>query len=115
MASSELTSPRDSVYTATLKSLPLDKLEEILLIIEKSIREYLDEKLAKYSDYSLVASISRSPTGVDLVVDLVIDRCFTFRDSCEKLASDALNYAKRRVEEYLEDISRGTVEIDKSF
>jgi hypothetical protein len=115
LASSEPASIKDRAYTVILKSLPLDKLEEILLLIEKSIEEYLREKLTKYSDYTLIASISRSSASVDLVIDLRVDHCITPRDKCDDVVSDALNYAKRRIEEFLEDLSGKRGMSNKSF
>jgi hypothetical protein len=104
LASNEPSSLGDKKYIAVLKSLPLDKLEEILVFIDESVKEYLREKLAKSSEYTLVAGISRTPGGVDLVVDLSVDRCITPRDKCIDIVNDALNYVKKRVEEYLESL-----------
>jgi len=115
LASSEFTSSRDQNYTTILKNLPFHRLEEILTLIEKSIKEYLDEKLTKHSDYTLVASISRNTNSVDLVVDLRIDRCITIREKCEDLVNDALNYARKKIEEYLDNLSTNTPLNSKSF
>ncbi|MCC6024906.1 MAG: hypothetical protein LM555_01230 [Desulfurococcaceae archaeon] len=106
MASSSPTEFKEEGYTVVLKNLPLDRLEEILVLVDESIREYLREKLAKSSEYTLVASISRTPSGVDLVIDLRVERCITLRERCVDVVNGALNYAKRRIEEYLENLGR---------
>jgi hypothetical protein len=105
LVSEESSSQRDQGYLAILRNLPLEKLEEILLVVEKSIKEYLDEKLKRRGEYTIVASISRGVSGVDLTIDLRVNHCITPREKCSDIVSSALSYARRRVEEYLENLS----------
>jgi len=105
LVSEDSISQRDKEYLVMLRNMPLEKLEEILLVVERSIKEYLDEKLTRRGEYTIIASISRSNSGVDLVVDLQLDYCITPREKCSDIVSSALSYARRRVEEYLENLS----------
>jgi len=105
LVSEKTSSQRDKEYSTILRNLPLEKLEEILLVIERSIKEYLNEKLTRRSEYTIISSISRNTSGVDLVIDLRVDYCITPREKCSDVVSGALSYARRRVEEYLENLS----------
>lgn len=86
-------------------SLPNDVLEEIASRIEKDTSSFLRERLPPRVDFNVSVSIIRDESGVDVIVDVSI-RGRLEHYSVE--AKDAINYAKKRLLEILEEFSKQT-------
>lgn len=91
-------------YFEILKNLPEDRIEELLIAIERELDAYLKEVLPPKTEYHTVMSITRREDRVDLTIEVVITGWAQYRDDLSKLVQDAINHAKRQIVEELKGL-----------
>jgi len=94
---------RNKPLFSILLSMPEDRLEELISALEKELEKYLENALPPKTDYSVVISVAKKEDRVDVALDVVIRGGAAHQGDFDKVASEAIGYAKRRLVKLLEE------------
>jgi transcriptional regulator NrdR family protein len=96
------------------KSLNLDlsridpeKLSEIIEAVEKEVRSFLDQTLPPKSEYDLVLSLENDGEKISFLIDISVYGGYSDITDYDRIVGDAINIARKRLEEELRKYSRG--------
>jgi len=95
------------VLNLKIKELNLDVLEDILLKVERSVEDYLKQKLPPKAEYDLILRIDKND-DITLYIDIGVIGIYEDLIDYNKIIGDAINLARRIFEEKIKRYRRNT-------